>query len=310
VAPPSSPSGTSVDSDTNSLWPSLVKRPGQDPPHKSVSAKKVKKRNSPKENASSSKGNVTHISLNSEESTNRAETASTNSFTNTLRSSTTIRMIDLEKEMQACRELLRNSRAAAEDSSARLSATETSLRATVKTISEMALSVTDIQTQMANLTLTLESMRLTIHTMAHQTRLALPQVPLPPLPATAHLPTILESAHSPGLNIDCLSLSSDGTTSCKSPEKKKSRARLNNERTVLSEVTRNESVDEVTLQLFSDFAAMQDVTATQEPTIQNPQPNTSTTRSTPVNQPSHHHTPSPPDAQYTKQSDPAGREEI
>ncbi|KAI2511230.1 hypothetical protein MHU86_3196 [Fragilaria crotonensis] len=107
------PSDASANSDNTAQWPSLVKRPGLDVsnPIKSVpkSGANLPRKGKPKTQLDMH-GKSSHISLTSEEVDDRADTASTHSLTNTLRSSTTMRMMELENQMRECRELLRSNR--------------------------------------------------------------------------------------------------------------------------------------------------------------------------------------------------------
>ncbi|KAI2508518.1 hypothetical protein MHU86_5917 [Fragilaria crotonensis] len=179
-------------------------------------------------------GKSSHISLTSEEVDDRADTASTHSLTNTLRSSTTMRMTELENQMRECRELLRSNREAARDSSDRLAANEQSLRETMETITEMTHTVAGLQTQFAGFNITMESMRLMLHTLMHQSSVNsaqvesnLPYSAFPSFPMPYHqLATISESPTHPtdlqGTG-DSPSVASEDSMYRRSPEKKKTR---------------------------------------------------------------------------------------
>ncbi|KAI2495093.1 hypothetical protein MHU86_19448 [Fragilaria crotonensis] len=305
-------------SDHNTQWPSLVKRPGLDGSNPIKPVHKPSAKRPPKEKPKpplDSQGKSSHISITSEEVDERADTASTHSLTNTLRSSTTMRMTELENQMRECRELLRSNREAARDSSVRLAANEQSLRETMETITEMTHTVAGLQTQFAGFNITMESMRLMLHTLMHQSNVNsaqvennLPYSAFPSSPMPYHqLATISESPPHPtdlqGTG-DSLSVASEDSTYRRSPEKKKTRKY--DEQTTSISASLPVDLEDVHMCLFeegipddtqdtvlaSDSSDQHQDDSVRQSTSQNPQ---QTSRS-------------PPDAQYTNPSDPAGRD--
>ncbi|KAI2493591.1 hypothetical protein MHU86_20949 [Fragilaria crotonensis] len=289
----SAPSDASANSDNTAQWPSLVKRPGLDVsnPIKSV----------PKSGA--------NLPLD-----DRADTASTHSLTNTLRSSTTMRMMELENQMRECRELLRSNREAARDSSDRLAANEQSLRETMETITEMTHTVAGLQTQFAGFNITMESMRLMLHTLMHQSSANSVQVEsnfsssaFPSFPMPHHqLTTISESTRTTELQGtgDSTSVASEDSMYRRSPEKKKTRKY--DEQNISNSASPPVDLEDVQMCLFEEGPPDE----TQDTVIANAlsgQSHDDLVRQSTSQ--THKQNSSPPDAQYTNPSDPAGRED-
>ncbi|KAI2503534.1 hypothetical protein MHU86_10916 [Fragilaria crotonensis] len=260
-------------------------------------------------------GKSSHISLTSEEVDDRADTASTHSLTNTLRSSTTMRMMELENQMRECRELLRSNREAARDSSDRLAANEQSLRETMETITEMTHTVAGLQTQFAGFNITMESMRLMLHTLMHQSSgnnvpvesnfsySAFPSFPMP----HHQLTTISESTRTTELQGtgDSTSVASEDSMYRRSPEKKKTRKY--DEQNISNSASPPVDLEDVQMCLFEEGPPADE---TQDTVIANAlsgQSNDDLVRQSTSQ--THKQNSSPPDAQYTNPSDPAGRED-
>ncbi|KAI2490978.1 hypothetical protein MHU86_23580 [Fragilaria crotonensis] len=229
-------SGGSTHSEDRTQWPSLVKRPGGTNASSSITSERQSGGKSQFKEKSTSQAapreKISQTSLNSAENDERAETVSTHSLTNTLRTSATTRMTELENQMRECRELLRSNREAARDSSERLVATEQGLRETMETITEMTHTVAALQTQFAGFNITMESMRLMLHTLMHQQSnnttpqyAALPYTAFHPPPATIPLVTIPESSHTATMSMESeeenQSTTSEGSKYRQSPGKKK-----------------------------------------------------------------------------------------
>ncbi|KAI2490868.1 hypothetical protein MHU86_23691 [Fragilaria crotonensis] len=285
----------------NTTWPSLVKRPrptaddslGSTTPSKNLASKgSYLKRQM--------RGKSTQISVTSLEEGDRAETASTHSLTTTLRSIPTTRLTELESEMRECREMLLTTNSTAKDSADRLAKTELHLATTMATLNDLTRNVTGLQTSFNDLTRTLESMRLTLHTIAsNQAPAMISHTGMNPLPIEQPLTTIAESVRQAASLDEGGSVSSDGSTYRKSPEKKKKRSYVRDDD---RDEAKQDENDDCTMELFPDScdprtdlsenANDTQNTANLDPNVQHP-----------------HHTPSPPDTQYTNQRDPAGQED-
>ncbi|KAI2491623.1 hypothetical protein MHU86_22940 [Fragilaria crotonensis] len=310
-----------VNRDNSPQWPSLVKRPPGDKDYSIEAARMPGTTASPKGKPnpkSQTKGKSSQISSLTllDEIDERADTASTHSLTNTLRSSTTTRMTELENQMRECRELLRSNREATQDSSDRLAANEQSLRETMETITEMTHTVAGLQTQFASFNITMESMRLMLHTLMHQasfTTAASGVLPFTGVQQSIQIPLShmalqipeVDGTTVPGTGDSRSIASGDGSSRYRrSPEKKKTRK--NEEQQNSRAETSPMALDDVQMQLFDDeLPNVEDTTTGAHNSVTDHRPE-DTNSQLPLSTPQQN--PSPPDAQYTNSSDPAGRD--
>ena len=294
--------GASVASDKSIQWPSLVKRPspgGQQANPKQPPHAKGKRNNKQK------RGKSSQISVTSIDDEDRASsTASTQSLTNTLRSTVTdSKLSELEAEMKECRDMLKASRDTAKDSAKRLVDAERGLQTTMRTMRDLTGNVTNLQAQFNDFTVTLESVRMTLQQMAASQVAMVPYgMQPPPLSPANQLATIPEASRRQE--------GDDYSRQPRSPEKKKGKRLFErgddnddvemkdgepdadgsdgDNSMQLSDYTRNNDEGNTAKEDSREYSQTQQTANATDQTTQQP--------------------PSPPDAQYETQSDPAGRE--
>ena len=302
-------------------WPSLLKnvkatgtQPSLDSSASPSPSAPSNKWNKQRPNTKVKSTTASMISVASED----RETVSTQSLTNTARTVSSARMSDLEAEMSRCREQLHASRLAADASSKRLDETEASIRTATSTMIEMTSTVTSLQVQFSKFEKTIESMRLMLvsflnqppgtnsHSFQH-----LDLSLLQPRRLDDQLGSTTSSPAQLGSGEDTSSIVSDGSVYQRSPEKKKSRTRTHEDRisTSLEPVPPPQAPRDQRLRFDSRSHREGDTMEFEE----QEQGNSSISMSSSSPTLQHNYdssTPSPPDAQYNSNSDPAGREDI
>ena len=213
------------------------------------------------------------------------------------------KLSELEAEMKECRDMLKASRDTAKDSAKRLVDAERGLQTTMRTMRDLTGNVTNLQAQFNDFTVTLESVRMTLQQMAASQVAMVPYgMQPPPLSPANQLATIPEASRRQE--------GDDYSRQPRSPEKKKGKRLFErgddnddvemkdgepdadgsdgDNSMQLSDYTRNNDEGDTAKEDSREYSQTQQTANATDQTTQQP--------------------PSPPDAQYETQSDPAGRE--